>query len=133
MVRRGDGAIEHGPCLLVPLLFRVALREPERARDEGAFVACEPIFAGVSQDQAIAVQTVADGVGGTDHPLIAIVDEVDSWQQQHGSVEVLVPERLNEGAALAVIALLEDRVPYLLASPFPALDRGRAHARLRQP
>src|SRR5829696_5438035 len=72
-------------------------------------------------EQAVRVERLSDRVGGSDHPLVLVLDESGHRQAQQGRVELPAVEDLDEDAALAVIAAAFDGLSDLVPSSTPAL------------
>jgi hypothetical protein len=132
VVDGGHGALEGRRGLVELVGQRLRLRQPERAQQEGPFVARQAVMSEVAVRQAALVgQACRDGVDGRLHPRVVAGQEAGDRQHQAGCVEILAAERLGEGTGLLVPAVLQDGGADLVAGQRP-LPGPVARAELRR-
>src|SRR5206468_9361334 len=112
-VRGRDRAVEGPAGILDSALPGEHLGEPEGAGDERPLLAPESVIAVVATEQPIPVEPLANRIGGADHPLVVVGDEIDGGEAKQRRVEPVLAERRNEDPALSVVAVVLDRRPDL--------------------
>src|SRR5947209_3671154 len=100
MVRARGGPCERGFRLLEASLVGETFGEPERARNEAAFIARERVVAPVTADEPVIGEFVDDGIGRGQHTGVAPVDVAESGDDEGGGVELSTAEGLEKDISL---------------------------------
>src|SRR5581483_1589411 len=101
VVREPGETVEELDGLLVPAEQLVAVREPERARQEDTFAGRQPVdaaLAAVAEDEAVLEKLALDRLDRAADTGIRGGEEADERQHQEARVEFLRPVRLDERA-----------------------------------
>src|SRR5919107_1015492 len=126
VVAQREQPLEELHGLVSPAYAPQRVDHPEAADQERTLAPREAVvglICPVSQDEAVFGQFVADGLYGTDHPLVVVGQEPDARDEQRARVEHLGAVRLGEGTPLCVVAFLQDVGVDLIAHGPPAVHR----------
>ena len=127
------GSFEHRARPVGPARHRQRLGQPERAEQEGAFLAVETVVGPVAVDEPSLVgEPFFRGVDGGQHPGVVGGKEPDQRQHQVGGVQVVGAEGLREGVDPVAPAFAQDGLTDLVLRPRPGLDAVRGPETLGQ-
>ena len=130
VVAQADEPVEHGMGVVVAADQVETVRHPERAGQEGALVAGEPVdcpgvLGAVAQHEAVLGEPPLDGLDGGAHPLVGGGQEAHERDHEEAGVERVGPVVLREGPDLCVVALGAHLLVDAVAQLAPLVERGR--------
>ena len=101
---------EKGPGLVLPPLCVQCIGQPKAGRHECALSLLQPvvgILAAIAPDEAAANQLALYRRDGSDHALVAGIDQADKKQPQHGGIESVIVIGPNETVAPPIESLFQ--------------------------
>src|ERR687898_3241611 len=109
VVRAGEQLPHQRACLLAPSQPGEDLRQPERAREEGALFAREPVVAAIAANQITRAQVGADPIDGAGETLALVLSAVaEDHGEQHARVHLIAVGGAHVGAPLLRPTALAD-------------------------
>lgn len=101
---------------------REGLGQPERAREEGAFVAGQPVVGPVSQHEFVVAEIGPHSLDGREDALVASRQEAHHGKLEQRRIHRGVVERAHEGAPVGVDPMEQHRRAELVSLPRPFGD-----------